>query len=299
MELNLRKRRRAPKQKPTKLYKSPLYRVVQFTVLILGTVIILYPLSWMISVSLKSEQAVASNMYSILIPWDQIALVENYSYAWVKASIGTTLINSFIITLSSLVGITFLAYLTSFTLSRIKFIGRNFLMTLFVTLMLVPLGQVVMIPQYKLIRQIGLSDNIWACVILYINGGIPFSVFLLTSFISRIPITLDEAAHIDGASRLRIIYQICLPLSIPGLATVLIFQFMQIWNDYFTPLIYLVSPRNRTVTLGLTSFFKAYSSVSYNYLFAALCIISIPIIIMYLLLQNLFISGITAGSVKE
>ena len=127
----------------------------------------------------------------------------------------------------------------------------------------------------------------------------PFSVFLLTSFISRIPLTLDEAAHIDGASRLRIIYQICLPLSIPGLATVLIFQFMQIWNDYFTPLIYLVSPKNRTVTLGLTNFFKAYSSVSYNYLFAALCIISLPIIIMYLLLQNLFISGITAGAVKE
>ena len=113
-------------------------------------------------------------MYSILIPWDQIDFIENYSYAWVKAAIGTTLVNSFIITMSSLVGITILAYLTSFTLARMKFIGRNFLMTLFVTLMLVPLGQVVMIPQYKLINQMGLSDNIWACVILYINGGIRF-----------------------------------------------------------------------------------------------------------------------------
>jgi ABC-type glycerol-3-phosphate transport system permease component len=289
----------AGRVQPARTYKSPAYRVVQFMVLTLGSILILYPLAWMISCSLKTPQAISGDMYSILVPFSQIDFVGNYSYAWVKAGFGTTFMNSVKITFSSLFFMVILAYLTSYTLSRMEFFGRNFLMTVFVTLMLVPLGQVVMIPQYRLIRQMGLSDNIWACVILYINGGIPFSVFLLTSFISRIPITLDEAAHIDGAGRLRIIYQICLPLSLPGLATVIIFQFMQIWNDYFTPLIYLISPQNRTITLGLTNFFKAYSKVDYNYLFAALCIVSVPVIVMYLLFQNLYISGITAGAVKE
>ena len=298
MQATMEKRKLKP-VRPTRIYKSPAYRILQFGILIVGAILILYPLAWMVSCSLKTPKAIASDMYSIFVPLNQLDLVGNYSYAWVKAAIGSTVMNSVKITFSSLFFIIILAYLTSYTLARMEFFGRNLLMTVFVTLMLVPLGQVVMIPQYKLIRQMGLSDNIWAVVILYVNGGIPFSVFLLTNFISRIPITLDEAAYIDGASRWRIIYQICLPLSLPGLATVVIFQFMTIWNDYFTPLIYLISPQNRTITLGLTNFFKAYSSTNYNYLFAALCIVSLPVIFVYLLFQNLFISGITAGAVKE
>lgn len=276
-----------------------LYYLLRTTLLVGGSIVIIYPLVWMVSCSLKPESLIHRDMYSILFPVNLISF-ENYAYAWQKAGIGASFLNSLKITAVSLFCMILFAYLTSYALVRIEFVGRNLLMTFFVTLMLVPLGQVVMIPQYRLIKALGLNNTHLGVILLYVNGGIPFSVFLLSSFISRIPLVLDEAAYIDGASRLRITFQIIFPLSLPGLATVIIFQFMQIWNDYFTPLIYLVTPAKHTVTQGLKNFCSGpYAGTDYHYLFAALCIVSIPIIIVFLLFQNLFISGITAGSVKE
>lgn len=297
--MNHATRARASRWGAGRLHHQWPYYLLRTVILVTGSVVIIYPLLWMVSCSLKPETLIHSDMYSILFPIEQIQF-ENYAYAWSKAGIGASLLNSVKITGVSLFCMMIIAYLASYALVRIQFIGRNLLMTVFVTLMLVPLGQVVMIPQYRLIKALGLNDSHLGVILLYINGGIPFSVFLLTSFISRIPIALDEAAYIDGASRVRITFQIVFPLSLPGFATVIIFQFMQIWNDYFTPLIYLVTPSKHTVTQGLKNFSSGpYAGTDYHYLFAALCIVSIPIIIIFLLFQNLFISGITAGSVKE
>lgn len=275
------------------------YRLLRGVILAVGAVVIIYPLIWMISCSLKSEAVIHRDMYSILFPIEEISF-RNYPYAFAKAGIGASLLNSLKITIISLTVMMLIAYLASYALARIKFIGRNFWMTIFVTMMLVPLGQVVMIPQYRLIKLLGLSDTHLGVILLYINSGIPFSIFLLSSFISRIPKELDEVAFLDGASRVRVTFQIIFPLSLPGFATVIIFQFMQIWNDYFTPLIYLVTPSKHTVTQGLKNFCSGpYAGTDYHYLFAALCIVSVPIIIVFLLFQNLFISGLTAGSIKE
>jgi len=251
---------------------------------------------WMIAGSLKSNEAIRQDMFG-LIPiggpeWS------NYAFAWNIAGIWRNGLNSLYVSIIAICFIVFLAYLTSYALARINFPGRNLLLTVFVTLMLVPLGQVTMIPQFRLIAGWGLHNNLWSVILLYINGGIPISVFLLTSFMKTIPKELDESAYIDGAGRLRIIFQIFFPLTLPGLATVVIFQFMMIWNDYFIPLIYLQRPEVRTVTLGLANFNHLFGQVDYNMLFAALCIVSLPIIAVYLIFQRLFISGITAGAVK-
>ncbi len=286
-------------RRESRLRHSFAYDVLRAAFLIIGAIVVLYPLIWMVSCSLKSEVAIRTNMYTLLFPLKEFS-PENYVIAWSKADFGHTFFNSVKITAVSLFFMMLLSYMTSYTLTRMSFFGRKMWMTLFVTLMLVPLGQVVMIPQYRLIKSFGLGDSHLGIMLLYINGGIPFCVFLLSSFISRIPIALDEAAYIDGASRLRIVFEICFPLSLPGFATVIIFQFMNIWNDYFTPMIYLVTPSKRTLTLGLKNFNEGpYGGTHYHQLFAALCIVSIPIIICFLLFQNLFISGITAGSVKE
>jgi len=281
-----------------RLRHSRLFKLVRGVVLLLGSLVILYPLLWMVSTSLKTDAAMYTNMYSVWVPPSGLDF-QNYVIAWQRASIGVTILNSVKVTFTSLFFIMLLSYLTSYTLVRMEFFGRKFWMTLFVTLMLVRLEQVVMIPQYRLIKSLGMGDSLPGIILIYINGGIPFSVFLLTSFISRIPLALDEAAHIDGANRARIVFQICLPLSLPGFATVVIFQFMAIWNDYFTPLIYLISPAKRTITLGLKNFSGAYKTTAYNHLFAALCTVSIPVIIIFLLFQNLFINSIAVGSVKE
>ena len=251
---------------------------------------------WMIAGSLKSDEAIKKDMYG-LIPIGGPAW-SNYTFAWNVANIWRNGLNSLFVSSIAIVVIILLAYLTSYALARINFPGRNLLLTIFVALMLVPLGQVTMIPQSRLIGNLGLHNNLYSVILLYINGGIPISVFLLTSFMKTIPKELDESAFVDGAGRLRIIFQIFFPLTLPGLATVVIFQFMMIWNDYFTPLIYLQRPEVRTVTLGLANFNHLFGQVDYNMLFAALCIVSLPIITVYLIFQNMFISGITAGAVK-
>jgi len=256
----------------------------------------MYPMLWMIAGSLKSDEAIRKDMYG-LIPIGGPAW-SNYTFAWNVANIWRNGLNSLFVSSIAIVVIILLAYLTSYALARINFPGRNLLLTIFVALMLVPLGQVTMIPQFRLIGNLGLHNNLYSVILLYINGGIPISVFLLTSFMKTIPKELDESAFVDGAGRLRIIFQIFFPLTLPGLATVVIFQFMMIWNDYFTPLIYLQRPEVRTVTLGLANFNHLFGQVDYNMLFAALCIVSLPIITVYLIFQNMFISGITAGAVK-
>lgn len=272
------------------------YRAIRNVFLWVGTIIIMYPLLWMIAGSLKTDEAIRMDMYG-LIPIGGPAW-GNYVFAWRVANIWRNGLNSIYISVFSLLFIIVLTYLSSYALARIDFPGRNLLLTIFVALMLVPLGSVTLIPQFRLISQMGLHNNLWSLIILSVNRGIPISVFLLTSFLQTIPRELDESAFIDGAGRLRIIFQIYFPLSRPGLATVIIFQFMIIWNDYFLPLIYLQRPEVRTVTLGLSNFNHLFGQVDYNMLFAALCTVTMPIVIVYLIFQRWFISGITAGAVK-
>ena len=145
--------------------------VGRYLFLILGAIVILYPLFWMVSCSLKTDAAIKTNMYSLL-PIGGIQL-KNYVFAWQTAKLGNNAWNSLQISVVSLFFILVLVYLTSYAMARIKFTGRNALMMIFVTLMLVPLGQVVMIPQYRLIRLFGLINKLPSVMLLYINGGIP------------------------------------------------------------------------------------------------------------------------------
>lgn len=278
--------------------KRLLQDIIHFVVLAIMSLFILYPLSWMVGNSLKSDKDMTSAMWRIL-PEHMNFQWKNYIDAWNTGRIGTTIINSVIITFSSLVFIIIISFIASYAVARINFKGKSIVMTLLLSMMMVPLGQVIMIPQYRLERLLGLTNTLQGLVILYVNAGIPLSVFLLSAFMHKIPIEIDEAATIDGCSRLQIITKILFPLSRPGLATVIIFQFMTIWNDYFTPLIYLHDENKRTVTLGLANFTGLWGVTDYNKMFAALVIITIPIIIIYVIFQKQFISGLVAGSVKS
>jgi ABC-type glycerol-3-phosphate transport system permease component len=272
--------------------------IIHFVVLAIFSLFILYPLLWMLGNSLKSDKDMTSSMWKIL-PTHLNFIWKNYIDAWNIGQIGTTAINSIIITFSSLILIVIISFLASYAVARIDFYGKGIVMILLLSMMMVPLGQVIMIPQYRLERLLNLTNTLQGLVILYINAGIPISVFLLSAFMQKIPIELDEAATIDGCTRFQIVTKILFPLTRPGLATVVIFQFMAIWNDYFTPLIYLHDESKRTVTLGLANFVGLWGVTDYNKMFAALVIITVPIIIIYIIFQKQFISGLTSGAVKS
>ncbi len=277
--------------------KKRIVMVIDYTILMMLSGIIVVPLLWLLGNSLKSDKDIRVNMAKLL-PAPGEWQIDNYIQAWKRGNIGQTIWNSLFNTLVSVVLILMVAYFTSYAIARIRYRGSEFIHAMFVSMMMVPLAQVVMIPQFRIISGLNLVDTHIGVILLYTAAGIPFSVFLLTSFLRKIPIELDEAACIDGCSRLAIIFRILLPLSKPGIATVVIFQGMNVWNDYFTALIYLRSPEMKTITLGLKNFMGQWGLVDYNRLFAAIAIVTFPIILLYVIFQNQFQSGLTSGSVK-
>lgn len=277
--------------------KNRIIKTADYIILIILSAFIIIPLIWLVGNSLKSDQDIRVNMAKLL-PSAGEWQFDNYVQAWQRGNIGQTITNSFINAVVSVFLIVLVAYFTAYAIARIKYKGSEIVYALFVSMMMVPLAQVVMIPQFRMISSLDLVDTHLGVILLYVAGGIPFSVFLLTSFLRRIPIELDEASRIDGCSHIQIIFKILLPLSKPGIATVVIFQGMNVWNDYFTALIYLRSPEMKTITLGLKNFMGQWGLVDYNRLFAAIAIVTLPIVLLYVIFQKQFVSGLTSGSVK-
>lgn len=277
--------------------KKRIIKMIDYVILTALSTVIIVPLIWILGNALKSDKDIRVNMAKLL-PSAGEWQPQNFVQAWQRGNIGQTITNSFINTILSVALILVVSYLTAYAIARIKYRGSEIIYALFVSMMMVPLSQVVMIPQFRIISSMNLVDTHTGVILLYTAGGIPFSVFLLTSFLRRIPIELDEAACIDGCSRMQIIFKILLPLSKPGIATVVIFQGMNVWNDYFTALIYLRSPEMKTITLGLKNFMGQWGLVDYNRLFAAIAIVTFPIVLLYIIFQKQFVSGLTSGSVK-
>lgn len=264
--------------------------------IILGvmSLFVIYPFLWLVANSMKTREDMLVNSWNIIpkkIIW------KNFSDAWVIGHIGRYFLNSVIVSLSAVLILIIICYLGSYALARIKFWGRNLFMILFLSTWMLPL-QVILIPLFKIERTLHISNTFIGLILPYAAGTLPFSVFVMTTFLRKIPIDIEEAAFIDGSSRLRLIWAILLPLSKPALATVVIFAFMSAWNEFFMALVLIQDPVLKTLTLGILNFNGQWGQVDYNRLFAALVIISIPVIIVYVIFQKQFISGLTAGAVK-
>lgn len=277
--------------------KKRIIMVIDYGILMVLSGIIVVPLLWLLGNSMKSDKDIRMNMAKLL-PSPGEWQIDNYIQAWKRGNIGQTIWNSLFNTVVSVILILLIAYFTSYAIARIRYKGSELIHAMFVSMMMVPLAQVVMIPQFRIISGLNLVDTHMGVILLYTAAGIPFSVFLLTSFLRKIPIELVETACIDGCGRVAVIFRILLPLSKPGIATVVIFQGVNVWNDYFTALIYLRSPGMKTITLGLKNFMGQWGLVDYNRLFAAIAIVTFPIILLYVIFQNQFQSGLTSGSVK-
>ncbi len=279
-----------------KIRKS-IVKIIDYLILVVLSSVIIIPLLWILGNAVKSDKDVRVNM-ARLLPLSGEWQFSNFATAWRRGNIGQSVLNSVIITIISVFFILIVSYLAAYAIARIEFKGSEIIFALFVSMIMVPLAQVVMIPQFRLISSMKMVNTYQGVILLYVAGGIPFSVFLLSSFLRTIPMEIDKAAAIDGCNKIQIITKILLPLSKPGLATVIIFQSMTIWNDYFTPLIYLRSAEMRTITLALKNFMGQWGLVDYNRLFAAIAMVTFPIVIVYIIFQKQFISGLTSGSIK-
>ncbi len=267
-------------------------RVLGYVALAVFAVGLLMPFFWMLMSSLKT----ANEVFSVPVVWIPETFVwQNYIDIWTKSDMLTWIRNTLVLAVS----VTFLQVLTgsfaAYGFARMRFAGRDILFLIYVGTIAVP-WQSYMIPQFILLSNLKVSNTLWAIILLQAFGA--FGVFLMKQYYETIPEELSEAARLDGLSEYGIWRRIMLPLSVPALASLSLLTFVNTWNDYLGPLIYLRNPDLWTIQLGLKSFVSNLFDTNYALLFAGLTISVIPIAIIFLLGQKYFVEGIATSGMK-
>ncbi|MDQ7992867.1 MAG: carbohydrate ABC transporter permease, partial [Propionicimonas sp.] len=258
-------------------------------VLWLYAAISVVPLLTMVGNSFRTYLDIATDPWPIPVN----PTVENYVNAWTQASFATYFMNSVFVTVCALALSTLVAVPAAYAIARWKFPGRGFVEGLFMTGLLIPF-MLAILPMFYLMDWLRLIDSPLSLILIYGANGIPFTTFILVSFFRQLPSELNEAALIDGASHITVFWRVMLPLVRPAIATVLIFRFVPIWNDFLMPLVMLRSRDKYTLGVGLTTFFGEYAT-DWASLFAGLVIATIPLLVLFILATRQIIDGLTAG----
>jgi multiple sugar transport system permease protein len=264
-----------------------------FIYIILSAVAItmVIPFLWMLSGSLKTEATLFQ--YPIKLFPDQ-PMWSNYKDVWTRVPYFKFYLNTSKISILATLGQIFVSSLSAYAFARLNFPGRDKIFILFLATMMIP-NQVTMIPQYSLMRKLGLINTHTALILLRLFS--PFGVFLLRQFFMGIPHELSESARIDGCKEFKIYSRIIIPLSKPALATLIVFTFMGVWNDFLGPLIYLSNQNLYTLQIGIRYFQQLYGT-EYTLVMAATSLSLIPVIVIYLFAQRYFIEGIVTTGLK-
>lgn len=269
-------------------------KVLLNAVLVFWAVIVIFPMVWLIYTSFKSDQEI------FFSPWTLPATPQwdNFRRGWFDARIGEFFLNSFIVVLPSLAGILFLSSMTAYVLARFPFPGNRVLFYTFLAGMLFPTF-LALIPLFFLVRNLGMSSTYHGLILVYIAYSLPFSVFFLTGFFKTLPSELHEAGIIDGANQYQVFFLIMLPLAQPGLVSIGIFNFLGMWNQYLLPLVLMTDAKRYLLTQGLAYMLhQQYYRNDWSALFAAVTMIMVPTLIVYIIFQNQIQKGITVGALK-
>jgi len=267
-------------------------KILVYTLLLIYTMLVLVPFLMMISNSFKSMRDIYLKPFSL--PTDPS--FRNIIDAWNQAGIGRGYLNSLIIAGSAVVGIVIISSFFAYAISKYEFRGRRFLFMYSMLGLAFP-ARLAIIPIYLLLRNINLTNSRLGLIIIYIAVNIPFSVFLLKNFIDGVPNELSEAARIDGANPLQIYRHVVIPLIKPAISIVSIVSFVNVWNDFFFPLIFINDRSKATITLAVSIFFGEYAN-RWNLLFTSLTLAIAPTIILFLIFSRQFIAGMTQGAIK-
>lgn len=248
------------------------------------------PLVWMLLVSVSTQEE--SRRFPPSLPggieW------ENYLAAMRDAPLGSWLVNSFVVSVVCVAGNLLLCSLAGYAFARIRFFGGRVAFFLMLATLMVPF-QIVMLPLLIMMRELGLVDTLGALIAP--NLATAFGVFLMRQFFTTLPRELEEAARIDGASRLRTLLQVLLPLMRPTLATLAVLTFLQTWNDFLWPLIIVQSPDTMTVQLGLQSFQGAHTT-NWPKLMAGTVLSQLPVLLVFFFAQRFFVRSVAAAGIK-
>ena len=257
-------------------------------------VVLIFPYAVMLLTSLKSKDTV----YSIpptFFPEEWV--FTNYLDIWTVVPLRHYITNSVLLASGSTLLALICAIPAAYALARMRFSGRRiYLYAVIATQIFSPI--VLLVGLFREMRWFGLLDSLWALVL--INGAFfqAFAIWILSGYFASIPYSLEEAAWIDGCTRLGAVRRIVLPLALPGLVTTVIFVFIQSWNEFVVALTIILTETKKPLTVGIFSFFGRYD-VEWGYVFATSLIATIPVVVLFLIIEKYLVSGLTAGGVKE
>lgn len=260
--------------------------------LTLYALVTLYPLFWLFISAFKSNEEFFKSPFSLPSSWN----FDNFVKAWNVSEMGTSIINSTIVTVASLVLTLVLGALAAYVLARFEFKLKPLFMGLFLLGMLIPIHS-TLVPLFIIMNKIHLLDTYGALILPYTAFELPLAIFVTAAFLTSIPKEIEEAAHIDGMGYWGIFFRMMLPLSIPALSTVAILGFLRFWNDFAFALVFINNPALKTIPLSISVFATGYST-DYKLTMAALTIAVLPTIAIFLLFQEQIMKGMTAGAVK-
>lgn len=271
--------------------KLPVYRLFVLLPLLIGVVLVMYPLFWMVSSSFKSYDEIFGAVWNLPSEW----LFSNYATAWTKG-IGNYFMNSVIVTVSTIAGVVIIASLCAYGLSRFRFrYSKTLFMFVLGGMMLDP--QVCLVPLYKLLQNLNIHNTYFALILPYIAFRLSIAVLLIRSYFLGIPKEIEESATMDGCSVFRTYLNIFMPMSLPIIMTTIILTSYYAWNEFLFSIIFIDSDKYRTIPAGLMNFKDALST-DWGVLLAGLVISSMPLIILFIFMQKYFIQGMSEGSVK-
>jgi ABC-type glycerol-3-phosphate transport system permease component len=281
------------KDNPTHSRRAVMGLVIAYFLLAVAVTVILFPVFWMASSSLKpSAELFARNMTMLPVNWT----LENYRNVWEGTAFPTYFWNSFKVAALSTFCSVIISMYAAYAIARIRFTGSySFSLLLLITQMFPHI--LLVIPLFVIIQRLGLFNTHTALVIAYTAFSIPFTIWMLRGFFEAIPAELEEAAAIDGASLLGTFHKVILPLAGPGIAAVTMFGFIRGWNEFLFALVLLQNRDLFTLPIGLASFQEEYT-FRWDLILAGASIITLPVLFFFLVMQRFIVQGLLGGAVK-
>jgi multiple sugar transport system permease protein len=276
---------------PPKNYSVQFWGLLIVVLLLVGAAVVLLPLAIVVFTSLVPAGTSATRGNLVL----KALTLDNYQQAWASGNFVLAFANSTVVALAVTGFQVITSALAGYALARLKFRGRQTLLLLVLATLVIPF-QILVVPIFLVLKWGHLVNTYGALILPTAASG--FGIFLLRQYFLTVPVELEEAAALDGANRLQILWRVMLPLSRPALVTLFLFTFIGEWNDLFKPLVFTTRPELRTVQLALAEFQEQFTN-NWSLLMAAVVIATVPVVVVFLLGQRQFIQGISTTGIKN
>ncbi len=253
----------------------------------------IFPFLWMALSSVKALR----ELYTVPPAWiPENPTSANYVKVLTESNIPRYFLNSTIISLGSTAIALVLAILAAYGFTRFKFRGKTAAQAFILVGQLLPTAAII-VPLYVVLKSLNLLNTYFGLILVYLILTLPLSVWMLVGYFRSVPIELEEAAIIDGASRLGVLFRVTLPLSLPGIVAIVVYAFVTTWNEFIFALCFATDPNVKTLPIGLAEFSTEFNT-DWGAVMAASVIMTLPIVIMFMAMQRLFVGGLTSGATK-